>query len=47
MLINRNKLLIFLARKLQKILTDDVNATYGFGLTVGGESKSTLWFVSK
>ena len=42
MLINRNKLLIFLARKLQKIMTSDKNAIYGFGLTVGRESKSTL-----
>ena len=42
MLINRNKLLIFLARKLQKIIAYDENAIYGFGLTVGGESKSTL-----
>ena len=42
MLINSNKLLIFLARKLQKIMTSDKNAIYGFGLTVGGESKSTL-----
>ena len=38
MLINRNKLLNFFSEETTK----DENAIYGFGLTVGGESKSTL-----